>query len=138
MHQKMTAAAWLLCFTASSCFAADWTPIIEKDDYQILVDIDSYKVEASLPLMTIKTLHKTAQTQQTDQKAVTYQSSVKNMQFNCQEPYFRITSEQLFDQANQLAFANMQATDFKKIEMGTDTFSIGQLTCQVHQMLGGQ
>lgn len=138
MQQKISIAAWLLCFTASSCFATDWTTIIEKENYQIQVDIDSYKVEASLPLMTIKTLHKKKQQHQTDTKSIDYASSIKNMQFNCQQPYYRILSTQLFDPSNQLVLTDMKAKDFNKIEIGTDTFSIGQLTCQVHQMLGGQ
>lgn len=138
MQQTISAAAWLLCFTASSCFATDWTTIIEKDHYEIQVDIDSYKVEKSLPLMTIKTLHKTAQQHAKDANTIDYVNSIEKMQFNCQQPYYRILSTQLFDQTKQLVWANLKATDFRKIEMETDTFSIGQLTCQVHQMLGGQ
>lgn len=138
MYKKMIATAWLLCFTASNCFATDWTTIIEKENYQIQVDIDSYKVEASLPLMTIKTLYKTAQQHPKDSNTIDYVSSIEKMQFNCQQPYYRILTKQLFDQTDQLVFNKKKATDFKKIEMGTDNFSIGQLTCQVHQMLGGQ
>lgn len=138
MQAKLALSAWLLCCTTSSCYAVEWSTIIEKKEYLIQVDIDSYKVEDLLPTMTVKTVYQSSQSllAQHD-RAIAYTSSIKRMQFNCEQPYYRIKTKQLFSETDLPVLADMKATAFKKIETGTDMFSIGQLTCQVHSMLSG-
>lgn len=128
----------LLTSLNTSVQALEWSSIIKTIDYEILVDIDSYKVLAGKPYMTTKTIYKAPQTYLANPKSVQYLARLEEMQFNCQEPEFKQLSVALLGAGENVLYRNQEASQFVPIPYGTDTFSIGQLTCQVHQMLGGQ
>jgi len=117
--------------------AEDWTSIIKNNNYEVLVDIDSYNVEGNTPYITAKTILESSQTYLVNQKKIQYATSIKNMLFNCAEPVYKTKSIELYDKNNKLLVLEKEVSAFKKIEANTTEFSIGQLTCQVHQMLGG-
>lgn len=118
--------------------AIEWSPIIKNTDYEILVDIDSYKVLAGKPYMTTKTVFKSPQTYLANPKSVQYLTRLEQTQFDCKQPKFKQLSVQLLDASETVLYTDQQASSFQPIPYGSDTFSVGQLTCQVHQMLGGQ
>ncbi len=127
----------MLC-GAANAMATEWTSIIKNDDYEVLVDIDSYNTEANAPYMTSKTIFKQPQTYLLNQKEVQYSTSITNRLFNCREAQYKIQSIALYNQKDQLLVAEKGIHTFKEIAAGSREFSIGQLTCQVHSMLGGQ
>jgi surface-adhesin protein E len=129
--------AILLC-SIPSAMATEWTSIIKNNDYEVLVDIDSYNVEDNAPYMTTKTIFNKPQTYALSNKKFQYSTSIINIQFNCAEPQYKTKSIALYDKKNKLLALEKELSEFKKIEANTQEFSIGQLTCQVHQMLGGQ
>ncbi len=131
-------AALLFSSLLQSAQALEWSSIIKTADYEILVDIDSYKVIAGKPYMTTKTVYNTPQTYLANPKSVQYQARLEQTLFNCKQPEFKQLSIALLDAAENTLYRDEQATSFQPIAHGSDTFSIGQLTCQVHQMLGGQ
>jgi len=126
----------MLCWI-SSALAEDWTTIIKNNDYEVLVDIDSYNVEENTPYITAKTIFESPQTYLINKKKIQYATSIKKMLFNCAEPTYKTKTIQLYDKNNKLLVFENEVSSYKKIESNTKEFSIGQLTCQVHQMLGG-
>jgi len=135
-NQFSILTALLLC-SISNAVATEWTSIIKHNDYEVFVDIDSYNIEESTPYITSKTIYKAPQTYLLNQKKVQYSASVESLQFNCIDPLFKIRSIELYDQNNKLLLLEKEVSVFKEIKSNTQVFSIGQLTCQVHQMLGG-
>jgi phosphorylcholine metabolism protein LicD len=119
-------------------FSADWSSIIKKQDYEIFVDIDSYDVVEGYPFIVTKTRFKNAQMVTLNQQKIQFIESVKNQQFDCKNPRFRTTSMRLYDKKNKLKGSDTQVTVFQPILAGSNEFAVGQLTCQVHQMVGGQ
>jgi len=117
--------------------AEDWTSIIKDDVHEVLVDIDSYNVSQKLPYLTAKTVYKTAQTFDLPRESIEYFTSITILQFNCQRPLYRAKMIQLLNKKNKLIDTIKINSGFSKIPENTDTFAIGQLTCQVHQMIGG-
>lgn len=117
--------------------AEDWTSIIKNNDYEVLVDIDSYNVEGKTPYITAKTIFESSQTHLLNKKKIQYATSIKNMLFNCAEQAYKTKSIELYDKKNKLLVLEKEVSAFKKIQSNTTEFSIGQLTCQVHHMLGG-
>lgn len=126
----------LLCL-ASPAMAEDWSSIVNNNDYEVLVDIDSFNVEGNTPYITAKTMFKSSQIHSLNKKKIQYVTSIKNMLFNCAEPVYKTISIALYDKKNKLLVLEKKASAFKKIGVNTQEFLIGQLTCQVHQMLGG-
>jgi len=128
--------------------AEDWSSIIKKTDYEIFVDIDSYNVSDGLPWITIKTLYKKQQSTQikvaekNDKKAkafpINFFSVMQLQQFNCKSPFFRTKYAHYFQKNGKLIAKDNTLTTFQSIAPNSDVFAVGQLTCQVHQMLGGQ
>ena len=118
--------------------AVEWNSIIKKADYEIFVDIDSYNAASGMPYFLTKTIFKKNQSLTINQKLISYQYEVKNTQFNCRQPLFKVTSIEFYSQKNKLLSLEKLTGEFKPITSGSDEFSIGQLACQVHQMLGGQ
>lgn len=136
MH-KIIVALSMVIYAIPHAAAEDWSSIIKEFDREVLVDIDSYQMKDGYPFMIYKTIYQSAHI---DPAHTTkpYFTSVKAMLFNCKTPLFRLESIALFDQHNKPMNANKVNTDFSPITAGSDVFSVGQLTCQVHQMLGGQ
>ena len=118
--------------------AIEWSSIIKSADYEIMVDIDSYKVSAGKPYMTTKTVFKSPQTYLANPKSVQYLTRLDKTQFDCKEPQFRQLSVELLDASEKVLYTDKQANHYQPIPYGSDTFSVGQLTCQVHQMLGSR
>lgn len=143
-------SASILGFTfQTNAFAEDWTSIIKKPNYEIFVDIDSYNVADGYPFIVTKTNFKTLQTIQLKASqlkaeknkkltSVTYLSVIKNQQFNCKNPLFRTKYAHYFNKSGKLSGTDNMLTVFESITPNSDAFAVGQLTCQVHQMLGGQ
>jgi len=141
---KLFSASLIGFMPHSIAFAEDWTSIIKKPNYEIFVDIDSYNVADGLPFIITKTLFKTHQTIQLKAEkskkttAITYISVVKNQQFNCKNPLFRTKYAHYYGKNGKLSGTDTVLTAFESISPNSDAFAVGQLTCQVHQMLGGQ
>lgn len=137
MQTKLHTLTLLLLCSTSPVMAEDWTSIIKNNDYEVLVDIDSYNVEGNTPYITAKTVFENSQTYLINKKKIQYETSIKKMLFNCAEPAYKTKSIELYDKKNKLLVFENEVSSYKKIESNTKEFSIGQLTCQVHQMLGG-
>jgi hypothetical protein len=135
MHRKLTVLAVLL-FSYTEVMAIEWTSIIKDAEHEVYVDIDSYNVSEQLPFLVAKTIYQQPQSFVTANQKIEYFISVSKLQYNCQQPLYRLRTVKLLDKNNKALNAFKINTKFKKIEPNTDTFSIGQLTCQVHQMLG--
>lgn len=137
MQTRLHVLTILLLCTTSPAMAEDWTSIIKNNDYEVLVDIDSYNVEGNTPYITAKTIFESSQIYSLNKKKISYTTSIKNLLFNCAEPAYKTKSIELYDKKDKLLVLEKEVSAFKKIESNTTEFSIGQLTCQVHQMLGG-
>ena len=125
-----------LILGATNALAEEWESIIKDDDHEVLVDIDSYNVTDNLPYLIAKTIYETPQQFNIPNKKITYTISVATFQFNCVDPLYRIRSIQLLDKKGNLIETVKISGGLQKINPNTDEFSIGQLTCSVHQMLG--
>jgi hypothetical protein len=117
--------------------ATDWTSIIKDAEHEVYVDIDSYNVSEKLPFLVAKTIYQQPQYFIAANVSIQYFISVSKLQYNCQQPLYRLRTIQLLDQKSKPLKAFKMNTAFKKLSANTDEVSIGQLTCQVHQMLGG-
>ncbi len=137
MQNQLNILMVLLLCSISNVAATEWTSIIKEADHEVFVDIDSYNTEENTPYITSKTIYKAPQTYLLNQKKIQYSASVKSLQFNCINPLFKIRSIELYDQNNKLLLLEKEVSTFKAIKPDTQAFLIGQLTCQVHQMLGG-
>jgi len=127
----------LLSFSMTNAMAVEWTSIIHDANHEVLVDIDSYNVSEGFPFLIAKTIHQKPQTFVLPSEKTQYLVSIAKLQFNCKKPMYRTRSIQLLDNNKKLIDTIKINSQFKKIEANTDAFSIGQLTCQVHQMVGG-
>lgn len=126
----------VLILGATNALAEEWESIIKDDDHEVLVDIDSYNVTDNLPYLIAKTIYETPQQFNIPNKKITYTTSIATFQFNCVDPLYRIRSIQLLDKNGKLIETVKISAGLQKINPNTDEFSIGQLTCSVHQMLG--
>lgn len=128
----------IICLSnASYAIAEEWESIIKDDNHEVLVDIDSYNVTDNLPYLIAKTIYEKPQQFNIPKKKITYLTSVATFQFNCADPLYRIRSIQLLDKDDKLVETVKISGGLQKINPNTDEFSVGQLTCSVHQMLGG-
>jgi hypothetical protein len=116
----------------------EWSSIIKKDGYEIFVDIDSYNQENGWPYMNTNTVYKKPQALNKTSPSKTYMSHVLQLQFNCKNPVYRSLSSTFYDSQHQAIGRVTPMKNFQAIPANSDIFSIGQLTCQVHQMVGGQ
>lgn len=117
--------------------AVEWTSIIQDTKHEVLVDIDSYNVSDNHPYLDAKIIYQTPQTFTLPDHKIEYSISVATFQFNCKQPVYRVRAIQFKTKKNKHIDTIKISSHFKKLEMNTDEFSIGQLTCQVHQMVGG-
>ena len=138
MKWKLNTAAILLACSIPTAMAIEWTSIIKSKDYEIFVDIDSYNVEGNYPHLISKTIFNSPQTYLLNNKEMQYFITIQNVEFNCNEPLFKMKSIDLYDLNSELLTSKKGSAAFKKINANTHEFAIGQLTCQVHQMLAGQ
>ncbi|MDP3332368.1 MAG: hypothetical protein Q8Q57_07045 [Methylotenera sp.] len=138
MIKKQLLIATLLLPTSINALAVEWTSIIKKADYEILVDIDSYNVADGFPYILTKTIFKKVQPYSSHKKLVNYQYHLKNTQFNCKQPMFKVTSIDFYNNINKLLISEIPAKEFMPIISGSDEFSVGQLVCQVYKMVGGR
>lgn len=136
MHRELSVLA-LLLFSYTEAMATEWTSIIKDAEHEVYVDIDSYNVSEQLPFLVAKTIYQQPQFFVAANQKIQYFISVSKLQYNCQQPLYRLRTIKLLDQTNKPLKAFKMNTNFKKLEANTDEVSIGQLTCQVHQMLGG-
>lgn len=138
MSVKQLSLASLLISISINGLAEDWTSIITKPDYEIQVDLDSYNTADGYPYIITKTIFNDAQTVALTSNKVAYTYHIKNTQFNCKDPQYKVTEMAFYNPKDkQLGTAPAQA-QFSPAEQGTDEFSVGQLVCQVHRMVGGQ
>jgi hypothetical protein len=136
MRRKLTVLTALL-FSYTEVMAIEWTSIIKDAEHEVYVDIDSYNVSEQLPFLVAKTIYQQPQSFVTANQKIQYFISVSKLQYDCQQPLYRLRTVKLLDKNNKPLNAFKINTNFKKLETNTDAFSIGQLTCQVHQMLSG-
>lgn len=134
--KKHLIAALLLC-TSTNLWAVEWDSIIKKADYEILVDIDSYDVANGFPYILTKTVFKMPQTFTSNQKKLNFQYQIKSTQFNCRQPLFKTTTIDLYSRQHKWLGSEKIVSEFKPIIVGSDEFSVAQLVCQVHKMVGG-
>lgn len=118
--------------------AEEWSSIIKKSEYEIFVDIDSYNQENGWPFMTTKTVYIKPQLLNKKPSSSTYITHVAEWQFNCKNPVYRMRFSTFLDQKDKVIGQQTPMKNFQTIPTGSDIFAIGQLTCQVHQMVGGQ
>ncbi len=131
-------AASLLVLIPIQGAAIEWSSIIKKPAYEVFVDIDSYTVLEGKPVMKTKTIFKSAQTHLSDPKSIEYSHRIEATQFDCLKPQYKPLHYKLYDVKDQLLITEQLKSNFQPITSNdSDIFSIGQLTCQVHQMLGG-
>ncbi|MDI1298463.1 surface-adhesin E family protein [Methylotenera sp.] len=138
MIKKQLLMGTVLFTISINVMAVEWDSIIKKADYEIFVDIDSYNVANGFPYFLTKTIFKKNQSLTSDKKVISYQYVVKNTQFNCQQPLFKVTSIDFYSPKNKLLSSEKLTAEFKPIISGSDEYSVAQLACQVHKMLGGQ
>ncbi len=136
MRKKLSVLAVLL-FSYTEAMATEWTSIIKDAEHEVYVDIDSYNVSEQLPFLVAKTIYQQPQYFVAANQKIKYFISLSKLQYNCQQPLYRLQTIKLFDQKSKPLKAFKTNSNFNKIEADTDEVSIGQLTCQVHQMLGG-
>lgn len=136
MHKRLSVLVALLV-TYSNVMATEWTSIIKDAEHEVYVDIDSYNVSEQLPFLVAKTIYQQPQSFVAANQTIVYFISVSKLQYNCQQPLYRLRTIKLLDKNSKPLNAFKMNSNFKKLEPNTDAFSIGQLTCQVHQMLGG-
>lgn len=128
----------VLLTTCINATAAEWNSVINKTDYEILVDIDSYNVAEGYPYILTKTIFKNPQPYSSQKKLGNYQYQLKNTLFNCKQPMYKVTSNDFYNNKNKLLISEKPAKEFMPIISGSDEFSVGQLVCQVYKMVGGQ
>lgn len=136
MHKQLGILAALL-FNYSHVMATEWTSIIQDAEHEVFVDIDSYNVSDQLPYLVAKTIYQQPQSFVSANKTIKYAISIATLQYNCEKPVYRMRAIQLLDKKSKPIKTFKINAQFKKLVSNTDAFSIGQLTCQVHQMLGG-
>jgi len=135
--KNLLIATTLMSFSINT-LAVEWTSIITKPKYEILVDIDSYDMANGYPFILTKTVFKQEQSLLTKAPNKPYIYTIKKMQFNCKNPLFKVNSTDFFNRKDKLVGKDNAKHEFSPIIQGTDEFSVGQLVCQVHQMVGGQ
>ena len=128
----------ILLAISINVMAVEWDSIIKKADYEIFVDIDSYNVTNGFPYFLTKTIFAKSQSLTSNKKLISYLYEVKNTQFNCKQPLFKVTSIDFYSQKNKLLSSEKLTAEFQPITLGSDEYSVAQLACQVHQMVGGQ
>lgn len=128
----------LLISYSIQSLAEEWSSITKKDGYEIFVDIDSYNQENGWPYMTAKIVYKTPQMVRINTKPMRYITQISQWQFNCKNPVYRTRFSTFYDPKNQAIGKGVPMKDFQTIPAKSAIFSVGQLTCQVHQMVGGQ
>ena len=138
MIKKQLLVGAVLLTTSINAMAVEWDSIIKKADYEIFVDIDSYNVTNGFPYFLTKTIFKKSQSLTSKERIISYQYVVKNTQFNCQQPLFKVTSIDFYSLKNKLLSSEKLTAEFKPVISGSDEYSVAQLACQVHQMVGGQ
>ncbi|MDI1309352.1 MAG: hypothetical protein PSV17_07950 [Methylotenera sp.] len=138
MIKKQLLMGAVLLTISINVMAVEWDSIIKKADYEIFVDIDSYNVANGFPYFLTKTIFKKSQSLTNKKKLMTYQYVVKNTQFNCNQPLYKVTSLDFYSTTNKLLMSEKLMNDFTALKSGTDEYSIAQLACQVHKMLGGK
>jgi hypothetical protein len=138
MIKKQLITLALLIVTSNHAFCAEWDSIIKNVNTEVFVDIDSYNVVNGLPYILTKTIFNNTQSLNSNKKSVMFQYQVKNTLFNCKQAMFKVTSIDFYNKQNQLLITQKPTTILMPIIAGTDEYAIGQLVCQVHQMVGGQ
>ena len=138
MNKKPLNAIALLLVIANNAFCAEWNSIIKNSDNETFVDIDSYNVTNGLPYILTKTIFKNTQSQSLNKKTVMFQYQVKNTLFNCKHAAFKVTSIDFYSKQNQLVITQKPTAALMPIIADTDEYAVGQLVCQVNQMVGGQ
>lgn len=136
LKKHLTLAGLLIGFSINA-LAEDWSSIITKPDYEIQVDLDSYKMMDGYPSIVTKTIFNDVQESTIASNKVAYNYQVENTQFNCKEPRYKVTQATFYDAEDKALGASPTQTKFNRIENGSDAFSVGQLVCQVHRMVGG-
>jgi hypothetical protein len=138
MRKTLTTTAMLLLFTTIDAAAVEWTSIILKPEYEVLVDIDSYDVAEGYPYIITKTIFKREQIFVKNKLNIQYAYHVKNTQFNCKTPLFKVKSTDFYNSKGKVLASDKKPVAFKAISPSSDEFAVGQLVCQVHKMVGGQ
>jgi hypothetical protein len=145
MIKKQLLIGAVLLTISSHVLAVEWDSIIKKADYEIFVDIDSYNVANGLPYFLTKTIFKKNQSKDqpknqqssSNKKLISYQYVIKNTQFNCKHALFKVTSTDFYSQQNKLLMSEKMTAEFKPILAASDEYSVAELACQVHKMVGG-
>ena len=136
MKRKLSMLVVLL-LSITDVMAVEWTSIVKDTAHEVFVDIDSYNVSDNHPYLIAKTIYQEPQHFTLPNKKIKYFITVAKFQFNCQPPLYRLRTIKLMNKKNTLIDTIKINGGFQKLATNTDEFSIGQLTCQVHQMLGG-
>lgn len=127
----------LLLLPLTEATAIEWTSIIKDAEHEVLVDIDSYNISNSRPHLDAKIIYQAPQTFTLPDRKVQYSISIAKFQYNCQLQEYRVRTIQLMTKKKRLIDTIKISGGFNKLTADTDAFYIGQLTCQVHQMVSG-
>ena len=138
MIKKQLLIGAVLLTISSHVPAVEWDSIIKKADYEIFVDIDSYDVVDGFPYFTTKTIFNNNQQVTSQKKIIIYQYNIKSTLFNCRQDLLKITLMDFYSQKNKLLMSEKLTAEFRPILSGSDEYSVAQLACQVHKMIGGQ
>lgn len=136
-YNKLRPILALTLFTSFNTFAADWASIKKTNQYDLLVDMDSYNESANLPFITTKTSFKSAIKHQINGKILLYIEELSISQFNCNMNTYKVLETHFFKPKNKLILSEKGMGSFKTLEKGSDMASISSLVCQVHQMVSG-
>lgn len=117
---------------------ADWTSIKKTNEYELLVDMDSYNESAGLPFITTKTILNKPKGNAINGKNLLYIEEVSTSLFNCKLHTYKVLVTQFFQHNNKLVSSKKGVMLFEPLEKGSDHASISSLVCQVHQMVSGQ
>lgn len=125
----------LIFCTNNPSFAADWASIKKTNEYELLVDMDSYNQTNHLPYITAKTVYKVPKNGLMNSKKITYLEEHATTQFNCKLQLYKTLETRYFK--NKLLATNKPKNSFQPLTPGSDHETTASLVCQVHKMLGG-
>ena len=126
--------ALILC-ASTNVYATDWALIKKTNDYELLVDMDSYNESAGLPFISAKTVFTNPKNDTINGKNLWYLEEYFTSQFNCKFHTYKPLQSYFYK--NKLIASQKGIKLFMPLENGSKHAAVATLACQVHQMVGG-
>jgi hypothetical protein len=127
----------VLLFTAIPSFAEDWETIITTKNYDVLVDLDAYNVQDSLPYITFNTAYKATQSYHVNAVQFEYLQKHTTTQFDCVAHTYKNLKTVYYKQNKQVVGRGGSQNKFSAIPPNSTLASLESLVCQVHKMVDG-